>query len=66
MSALTRMTIARANDARLARYLADDNLSEDDREAIEEEIDARDEYRANHDDSPSLQDSGNELGSYTA
>jgi hypothetical protein len=66
MPALTRMTIARSTDARLAHLLATDDLSEDDREAIEDEIEARDEYRANHDDTPSLQDGGNELGSYTA
>jgi hypothetical protein len=66
MPALTRMTIARSTDTRLAHLLATDDLSEDDREAIEDEIEARDEYRANHDDTPSLQDGGNELGSYTA
>jgi hypothetical protein len=60
------MTIARSTDTRLAYLLATDDLSEDDREAIEDEIEARDEYRANHDDTPSLQDGGNELGSYTA
>lgn len=31
---------------------------------MREELEERDEYRAAHDDTPSLQDSGNELGSY--
>jgi hypothetical protein len=66
VSALTRMTIARATDARLAHLLATDDLSDEDIEAIEDEIEAREEYRANHDDTPSLQDGGNNLGSYTA
>jgi hypothetical protein len=35
------MTVARATDARLAHLLATDDLSEDDREAIEDEIVAR-------------------------
>lgn len=64
MMALTRMTIARASDAELADLLATDYLSDDDREAIQDEIEAREDYRAEHADTPSLQDNGQELGSY--
>ena len=67
MPALTRMTVARLSDARIDALLSTDtDLSEDDIEALEDERDAREEYRANHADTPSLQDSGIELGSYTA
>lgn len=66
MRELTRMTVARLSDARIDELLVANNLSDEDREALEDERDAREEYRANHADTPSLQDSGIELGSYTA
>ena len=65
MPALSRMTIARSTDARLAKWLATD-LPEDEWEMVIDEIEAREEYRANHEDNPSLQDSGIELGSYAS
>ena len=65
MPALARMTIARASDTQLARWLEIDDLPEDEWEMIMDEIEAREEYRANHDDTPSLQDRGIQLGSYT-
>jgi hypothetical protein len=63
---INRVTVGRMSDDRLQSLLDDDIYGEDDRETIEDELEARDEYRAGHDDTPSLQDSGRELGSYSA
>ena len=63
MPELTPAKIRRMPDEALEALLGTD-LSEDEMEAIEDELEARDEYRAEHADSPSLQDYGNELGSY--
>jgi hypothetical protein len=61
---ITRAVVSRMSDDRLRALLDDDIYGEDDRETIEDELEARDEYRAGHDDTPSLQDNGNYLGSY--